>query len=60
VYWAVGGTAAMMGSIWRSALDGSGAVALVQGQNYPGCVAVDQTSVYWINENGGMVSKTGK
>ncbi len=48
------------GTINRSTIAGSNQATLASNQNFPGCLAVDATSVYWINLGGGMVVKTGK
>jgi len=48
------------GSINRATKAGAGPTPLAKGQNFPGCVAVDAKSVYWINLGGGLVSKTAK
>jgi hypothetical protein len=60
VYWADAGVTASTGEIWRADLDGKNPVRLASAQNFPACIAVDGTSVYWINEAGGMISKTAK
>jgi hypothetical protein len=60
VFWANAGTAANAGTINRAHKDGTGVVALSMGQNFPGCIALDALSVYWINLGGGTISKTGK
>jgi hypothetical protein len=48
------------GSINRATKAGVGATPLAKAQNFPGCVAIDSKSVYWINLGGGLISKTGK
>jgi hypothetical protein len=48
------------GEIHRMTVAGQGDVTLVSKQNNPGCIALDATSVYWISQGNGMVSKTGK
>ena len=48
------------GSINRATKAGAGPTQLAKGQNFPGCIAVDAKSVYWINLGGGLVSKTAK
>jgi sugar lactone lactonase YvrE len=47
------------GEIQKVPVGGGATTRLASSQNYPDCVAVDSTSVYWIN-SGGIVSKTGK
>ncbi|HEY2368790.1 MAG TPA: hypothetical protein VGH87_20485, partial [Polyangiaceae bacterium] len=48
------------GEIHRATVGGQNDVTLASKQNGPNCIAVDTTSVYWINDLGGMISKTGK
>lgn len=48
------------GSINRATTAGTSPTTLAKAQNFPGCVAVDAKSVYWINLGGGQVSKTAK
>jgi len=48
------------GTINRATVGGKNATPLATGQNYPGCISVDSKSVYWINEGGGQISKTGR
>jgi hypothetical protein len=60
LYWANGGVGANTGTINRSHKDGTGAVQLATGQNFPGCIALDALSIYWINESSGTISKTAK
>ena len=52
--------AANTGEIHRVTTAGQSDAILASKQNGPGCIAVDSTSVYWINTGGGMISKTGK
>ena len=44
----------------KAALEGGTPVALASGQNLPLGIAVDGTSVYWTNSNGGSVMKVAK
>ncbi|MGH7328262.1 MAG: hypothetical protein ACREJX_07915, partial [Polyangiaceae bacterium] len=48
------------GEIHRATVAGTSDTILASKQNGPNCIAVDATSVYWINSGGGMISKTGK
>jgi hypothetical protein len=48
------------GEIHRVTTAGAGGALLASGQNGPNCIAVDATSVYWIDTGGGTISKTGK
>jgi hypothetical protein len=48
------------GEIHRVTVGGTGGALLASMQNGPNCIAVDATSVYWINTGGGIISKTGK
>ncbi|MGH7294411.1 MAG: hypothetical protein ACRELB_05750, partial [Polyangiaceae bacterium] len=48
------------GEIHRVTVAGTGDTILASAQNGPNCIAVDATSVYWIDTGGGMISKTGK
>ena len=48
------------GEIHRATTSGQNDTTLASKQNGPNCIAVDTTSVYWINDLGGMISKTGK
>ena len=51
---------ASTGEIHRATVGGKNDVVLASKQNGPNCIAVDSTSVYWINDLGGLISKTGK
>jgi hypothetical protein len=51
---------ASTGEIHRATVAGQNDVILASKQNGPNCIAVDTTSVYWINDLGGLISKTGK
>jgi hypothetical protein len=48
------------GQITKVPVGGGGTTLLASMQNYPDCVAVDATSVYWIDTGGGIASKTAK
>ena len=48
------------GSINRATKAGAGPTPLAKTQNFPGCIAVDAKSVYWINLGGGLISKTAR
>lgn len=48
------------GEIHRVTAAGTTDAILAKNQNGPNCIAVDQTSVYWIDTGGGMISKTAK
>lgn len=48
------------GEIHRVTIGGTADTKLASKQNGPNCIAIDSTSVYWINSGGGMISKTGK
>jgi hypothetical protein len=48
------------GEIHRVTIAGKSDTILASKQNGPNCIAVDATSVYWINTGGGTISKTGK
>lgn len=48
------------GEIHRVTVAGTSNTSLATKQNGPNCIAIDSTSVYWINSGGGMISKTGK
>jgi hypothetical protein len=48
------------GEIHRVTTAGTGNKPLAAQQNQPNCIAIDATSVYWINAGGGTISKTGK
>ncbi len=48
------------GEVHRATVAGQNDATLATKQNGPNCIAVDSTSVYWINAGGGMISKTGK
>jgi hypothetical protein len=48
------------GEIHRVDVAGKNDTILASMQNGPNCIAVDATSVYWIDTGGGMISKTGK
>ena len=52
--------AANTGEIHRVTVGGANDKILASKQNGPNCIAVDATSVYWIETGGGMISKTGK
>ena len=53
LYWASAGTGvAGVGAIWAANLDGSGAHAIVTGQNDPLAVAAAGTHLYWTNSAG--------
>ena len=51
---------ASTGEIHRITTGGQNDAILASKQNGPACVAIDSTSVYWINNGGGMIAKTGK
>jgi len=36
------------------------ATPLVSNQAFPACIAVDATSLYWVNENGASVMRVAK
>jgi hypothetical protein len=48
------------GEIHRVTVGGGNDKVLASKQNGPNCIAVDATSVYWIETGSGMISKTGK
>ena len=48
------------GSINRATIAGANPTPLAKNQNFPGCIALDTKSVFWINLGGGLISKTGK
>jgi hypothetical protein len=56
VYWS---DATQTGSIMKLSANGSVA-PLVTGQAFPQCLAVDATSVYWINGQGASVMRAAK
>src|SRR5262249_40604757 len=47
-------------TIWRAALDGSGALPIAAGQYHPLRIAVDDQYVYWSNNWGGAVMRLRK
>ncbi|HEX8795544.1 MAG TPA: hypothetical protein VF765_31560 [Polyangiaceae bacterium] len=51
---------ASTGEIHRVTVAGKNDTILASMQNGPNCIAVDATSIYWINTGGGTISKTGK
>jgi hypothetical protein len=48
------------GEIHRVTVGGANDKILASMQNGPNCIAVDATSVYWIEIGGGMIAKTSK
>jgi hypothetical protein len=57
IYWS---QAVANGSIDRASVSGGQVTPLAMQQNYPSCIAIDATSIYWINSGGGAVSKTAR
>jgi hypothetical protein len=46
--------------IHRVTIGGENDTILASSQNQPNCMALDETSVYWISEDGSAVSKTAR
>jgi uncharacterized repeat protein (TIGR03803 family) len=48
------------GTVQRVGIDGAGLTTLATGQNHPNEIAVDETSVYWVTEDGNIMKRTPK
>jgi hypothetical protein len=57
IYWS---QSVANGSIDRASVSGGQVTQLAMQQNFPTCIAIDTTSIYWINSGGGAVSKTAR
>jgi sugar lactone lactonase YvrE len=55
VYWANGS-----GTVMKVPLGGGTPTTLARGQDWPECVIVDSTYVYWTDANSGTVMKAAK
>lgn len=58
LYWTEQGSSANVGKVMKaSKVDGTGGVTIAMGQAGPHGIAIDATSVYWANKEGGTINK---